>query len=179
MWSEYCLLICCPLDSLDRKQCAAGSTGQFMRARWARPVWWRRYAIGRSQQWHIPDTGGRTVHTFSWTHRAQQSAWKIEARCSKLCIVVALDFLPLTPGRQILDREKWVGLSSTVLRWFRSSLLGGGYVVSIADHSFEQATMPCGVPQGSIWFSDHFYLIRTCFHWDRSFSTLMLPVRFS
>ncbi len=38
----------------------------------------------------------------------------------------------------------------TVLSWFRSYLVGRGYVVAIDDHKSEQIIMTCGVPQGSI-----------------------------
>ena len=51
----------------------------------------------------------------------------------------------------LLDRlENWVGLSGTVLRWFRSYLDGREYVVRMGNLESERTTMTYGVPQGSI-----------------------------
>jgi retron-type reverse transcriptase len=51
----------------------------------------------------------------------------------------------------LLDRlENWVGLSGTVLNWFRSYLQNRNYFVSIGDFVSESTNVMCGVPQGSI-----------------------------
>ena len=51
----------------------------------------------------------------------------------------------------LLDRlENWVGLSGTVLEWFKSYLQGRNYFISIGNYSSDQTCMTCGVPQGSI-----------------------------
>lgn len=49
-----------------------------------------------------------------------------------------------------LTAEKRVGLSGTVLTWFRSYLKGRGYIVVTGDHKSERISMMCVVPQGSI-----------------------------
>uniref|UniRef100_A0A8C5AGY4 Reverse transcriptase domain-containing protein n=1 Tax=Gadus morhua TaxID=8049 RepID=A0A8C5AGY4_GADMO len=51
----------------------------------------------------------------------------------------------------LLERlENWVGLSGTVLNWFRSYLQNRNYFVSIGDFVSESTNVTCGVPQGSI-----------------------------
>ena len=51
----------------------------------------------------------------------------------------------------LLNRlEKWVGLTGTVLHWFKSYLQDRDYFVSIGEHVSERNKMMCGVPQGSI-----------------------------
>jgi hypothetical protein len=51
----------------------------------------------------------------------------------------------------LIDRlENWVGLSGTVLNWFRSYLQDRNYYVSIGNFVSSQIKMTCGVPQGSI-----------------------------
>ena len=50
-----------------------------------------------------------------------------------------------------MDRlENWVGLSGTVLEWFRSYLQDRNYFVSIGNYTSDQTNLTCGVPQGSI-----------------------------
>ena len=46
--------------------------------------------------------------------------------------------------------EKWVGLSDTLLHWFRSYLQDRDYFVSIGNFVSQKVNMMCGVPQGSI-----------------------------
>ncbi|KAI4800683.1 hypothetical protein KUCAC02_009526 [Chaenocephalus aceratus] len=51
----------------------------------------------------------------------------------------------------LLDRlENWVGLSETVLNWFKSYLNDRHNFVSIGKYTSELKNMTCGVPQGSI-----------------------------
>ena len=51
----------------------------------------------------------------------------------------------------LLDRlENRVGLSGTVLHWFRSYLCNRKYFVSMGDFKSDLVSMTCGVPQGSI-----------------------------
>ena len=46
--------------------------------------------------------------------------------------------------------EKWVGLTGTVLQWFKSYLQDRAFFVSIGNHESERTKITCGVPQGSI-----------------------------
>ena len=46
--------------------------------------------------------------------------------------------------------QDYVGLSGTVLNWFRSYLQNRNYFVSIGDFVSESTNVTCGVPQGSI-----------------------------
>ena len=49
----------------------------------------------------------------------------------------------------LVDRlENCVGLSGTVLSWFRSYLQHRNYFVSIGDFVPEQTNVTCGAPQG-------------------------------
>lgn len=57
----------------------------------------------------------------------------------KTLVLVLLDFSTAfdTVDHKILIctlKKKWVGLSGTVLSWFRSYVEGRGYVVVIGDH---------------------------------------------
>ena len=51
----------------------------------------------------------------------------------------------------LLDRlEQWVGLTGTVLNWFKSYIQDRDYFVAIGNYKSERTKMTCGVPQGSI-----------------------------
>ena len=51
----------------------------------------------------------------------------------------------------LLDRlEHWVGLSSAVLKWFRSYLTGRKFYLAMDEHSSDTIDLTCDVPQGSI-----------------------------
>lgn len=51
----------------------------------------------------------------------------------------------------LLDRlENWVGLSSMVLKWFKSYLQDRNYHISIGNYTSEPNNLTCGVLQGSI-----------------------------
>ena len=51
----------------------------------------------------------------------------------------------------IVDKlEKWVGLSGSVLDWFKSYLSGRDYFVSLCDHCSDKHVVTSGVPQGYI-----------------------------
>lgn len=72
----------------------------------------------------------------------------------KISILVSLDLsaaFDTVDHSILLDRlENWVGLSGTVLDWFRSYLQDRDYFVSIGTYISERTSMTCGVPQGSI-----------------------------
>lgn len=73
---------------------------------------------------------------------------------SKTSVLVLLDLsaaFDTVDHNLLLDRlEKWVGLSGTVLNWFRSYLEDRDFFVSLSSHESERTKMTCGVPQGSI-----------------------------
>ncbi|XP_076578637.1 LOW QUALITY PROTEIN: uncharacterized protein LOC143315073 [Chaetodon auriga] len=73
---------------------------------------------------------------------------------SKTSVLVLLDLsaaFDTVDHDILLDRlEKWVGLTGTVLHWFKSYLQDRDYFVSIGEHVSERKKMMCGVPQGSI-----------------------------
>uniref|UniRef100_A0A3B1IUE7 Reverse transcriptase domain-containing protein n=1 Tax=Astyanax mexicanus TaxID=7994 RepID=A0A3B1IUE7_ASTMX len=51
----------------------------------------------------------------------------------------------------LIDRlENWVGLSGTVLQWFKSYLKGRKFFVSLAEHRSNDYNINYGVPQGSV-----------------------------
>ena len=71
----------------------------------------------------------------------------------KISILVLLDLsaaFDTIDHEILLDRlENWVGLSGTVLEWFRSYLQDRNYFISIGDYTSDLTNMTCGVPQGS------------------------------
>ncbi|XP_073804016.1 uncharacterized protein isoform X1 [Danio rerio] len=79
---------------------------------------------------------------------------RLNTDSGKITVLVLLDLsaaFDTVDHSILLDRlENWVGLSGTVLKWFRSYLEGRGYHVSIGDHRSRWTPMTCGVPQGSI-----------------------------
>lgn len=51
----------------------------------------------------------------------------------------------------LLNRqETWVGLSGTVLKWFKSILKEGIFFVTIGSYKLDQMTLTHGVPQESV-----------------------------
>lgn len=72
----------------------------------------------------------------------------------KISILVLLDLsaaFDTVDHKILLDRlENWVGLSGTVLDWFRSYLQDRNYFVTIGNYTSSPTNMSCGVPQGSI-----------------------------
>ena len=68
-----------------------------------------------------------------------------------------LVLLDLTAAFDTLDHavlvsrlEQHVGIHGTALRWFKSYLANRSFSVVIGDHCSSAASLPCGVPQGSI-----------------------------
>ncbi len=61
----------------------------------------------------------------------------------------------------LINRIKsWVGLSGTVLKWFQSFLSNRKYVVRLGYIFSSTASLPCGLPQGSILAPTLFSLYR-------------------
>ncbi|XP_032366676.1 LOW QUALITY PROTEIN: uncharacterized protein LOC116685831 [Etheostoma spectabile] len=50
----------------------------------------------------------------------------------------------------LVSRLEHVGICGTALQWFRSYLANRSFSVAIGDHCSSKASLPCGVPQGSI-----------------------------
>ncbi len=60
--------------------------------------------------------------------------------------------------------QSWVGPSGTVLKWFQSFLSDSKYVVRLGEFLSSIASLPCGLPQGSILAPLYFHYI--CYLWD-------------
>ena len=79
---------------------------------------------------------------------------RLNTDSDKITVLVLLDFSAVfdtVDHRTLLDRlENWVGLSGTVLNWFRSYLDGRSYFVTIGNHESDRVAMTCGVPQGTV-----------------------------
>ena len=58
--------------------------------------------------------------------------------------------------------EDWVGISGSVLNYFKSYLEDRKYLVEIGTCVSDQIAMTCGVPRGQSW--DPYCSICTCFH---------------
>ncbi len=81
-------------------------------------------------------------------------------------VLVLLDLLAAfdTINHSVLinSLKSWVGLSGTVLKWFQSFLSDRKYVVRLGSFLSSTASLPCGLPQGSILAPSLFSLYR-CF----------------
>lgn len=79
---------------------------------------------------------------------------RLSTDSGKITVLVLLDLsaaFDTVDHNILIDRlETYVGLSGTVLGWFKSYLNNRDYFVSIGSHISEKNTMQYGVPQGSI-----------------------------
>lgn len=79
---------------------------------------------------------------------------RLNTDSGKLTVLVLLDLsaaFDTIDHKIVLDRlVKWVGLSGTVLTWFRTYLEGRDCFVSVDTYQSEKTTVPHGVQQGSI-----------------------------
>ena len=93
----------------------------------------------------------------------------------KMSVLVLLDLSAAfdTVDHNILLKrlENWVGLSGTVLNWFKTYFENRKYFVSIGNFTSEQTRIPkwsvenVKFPKVPSW--DLFYLTSTCSHWHR------------
>ena len=99
-------------------------------------------------------SGFRPLHSTETALIKVLNDIRLNTDSGKISVLVLLDLSAAfdTVDHSILiDRlENWVGLSGTVLNWFRSYLRDRDYYVSIGNFVSDQIKMTCGVPQGSI-----------------------------
>ena len=78
----------------------------------------------------------------------------LSSDASKISVLVLLDLsaaFDTVDHNILLDRlEKFVGLSGTVLNWFKSYLQDRDFFVSLGNYESVRTKITCGVPQGSI-----------------------------
>ena len=95
-------------------------------------------------------SGFRPLHSTETALIKVLNDIRLNTDSGKISVLVLLDLSAAfdTVDHSILiDRlENWVGLSGTVLNWFRSYLRDRDYYVSIGNFVSDQIKMTCGVP---------------------------------
>ena len=99
-------------------------------------------------------SGFRPLHSTETALIKVLNDIRLNTDSGKMSVLVLLDLsaaFDTVDHNILIDRlENWVGLSGTVLNWFRSYLQDRNYYVSIGNFVSSQIKMTCGVPQGSI-----------------------------
>ena len=108
-------------------------------------------------------SGFRTQHSKETALVKVLNDLRLNTDEKKLSVLVLLDLsaaFDTVDHDILLDRlEHWVGLSSTVLKWFRSYLTGRKFYVAMDDHSSDTIDLTCGVPTGLYLGPNSFQLV--------------------
>lgn len=116
------------------------------------------------QQIYCFMTQNNILNVFQWGFRPHHSTETaltkvlndihLNSDASKASVLVLLHLsaaFDTVDHNILLNRlEKWVGLSGSVLDWFKSYLKDRDYFVSLGNFESERTKLTCGVPQGSI-----------------------------
>ncbi len=97
-------------------------------------------------------SGFRAKHSMETALVKVENDPRVNTDEKKLSVLVLLDLstaFDFVDHDILLDRlEHGVGLSGTVLRWFRSYLFGRQFFVAMGDQSSDKTDLTCGIPQG-------------------------------
>uniref|UniRef100_A0AAQ5X7A8 Reverse transcriptase domain-containing protein n=1 Tax=Amphiprion ocellaris TaxID=80972 RepID=A0AAQ5X7A8_AMPOC len=110
--------------------------------------------LTKSNSFNVFQSGFRQHHSTETALIKVINDIRLSTDSGRMTVLVLLDLsaaFDTVDHNILLNRlENWVGLSSTVLNWFKSYLKDRNYFVSIGNFTSEQTAITCGVPQGSI-----------------------------